>query len=183
MSKRLYVLRHAKSSWKHPELTDHERPLAGRGRRPAKAIARHLDEHEVAAELVLCSPARRARETFERIEPALPAAAVTYEPRLYAATADALLERRHGVPDGIASVMLIGHNPAIEQLALELAHPLARAARARDQVPDGRARDVRVRRPELARRPSRRGDARRRHRTPRSRDRTHNRARTRRRSS
>jgi phosphohistidine phosphatase len=123
MSKRLYLLRHAKSSWKHPELTDHERPLAGRGRRAAKAIARHLDEYEIAPELVLCSTARRARETFERIEPALLAAAVKYELRLYAATADALLERVHSVPDGVASVMLIGHNPAIEQLALELARP------------------------------------------------------------
>jgi phosphohistidine phosphatase len=123
MSKRLYLLRHAKSSWKHPELADHERPLARRGRRAAEAIARHLDEHEIAPELVLCSTARRARETFERIEPALGAAAVRYERQLYAASADALLERLRTLPDGIAAVMLIGHNPAIEQLALELARP------------------------------------------------------------
>jgi phosphohistidine phosphatase len=48
MSKRLYLLRHAKSSWKHPELADHERPLAGRGRRAATAIARHLYKHQIA---------------------------------------------------------------------------------------------------------------------------------------
>jgi phosphohistidine phosphatase len=119
----LYLLRHAKSSWKHPELTDHERPLAGRGRRAATVIARHLDQCEIPPELVLCSTARRARETFERIEPALPAAAVSYEPRVYAATADELLERLRRVPDAIASVLLIGHNPAIEQLALDLARP------------------------------------------------------------
>jgi phosphohistidine phosphatase len=123
MNKRLYLLRHAKSSWKHPELADHERPLAGRGRRAAKAIAGYLHEHEITAELVLCSTARRARETSERIEPVLAGAAVRYEDRLYAATADALLERLHSVPDGIASVMLIAHNPAIEQLALDLARP------------------------------------------------------------
>jgi phosphohistidine phosphatase len=123
MTQRLYLLRHAKSSWKHPELADHERPLADRGRRAAEAIARYLQEHEIAVELVLCSTARRARETFERIEPALPVGCMRYEPDLYGAPADALLERLHGVPDGIASVMLIGHNPAIERLALDLAAP------------------------------------------------------------
>jgi phosphohistidine phosphatase len=123
MIKRMYLLRRAKSSWKHPELSDHERPLAGRGRRAATAIARHLREHEIAPELVLCSTARRALETFERIEPALATAAVRYERELYTATADTLLERLHDVPDEITSVLLIGHNPSIEQLALELVRP------------------------------------------------------------
>jgi phosphohistidine phosphatase len=169
MSKRLYLLRHAKSSWKHPELTDHERPLSGRGRRAATAIARHLDQREIAPELVWCSTARRAPETVERIDAALAAAAVKYEPRLSAATAGALLERLHGVPDAIASVMLIGHNPAIEQLALDLAPPSL----------ERRELETKSRRPrspsssssaELARRPSRRGDARQRRTTPRSQD-------------
>jgi phosphohistidine phosphatase len=123
MSKRLYLLRHAKSSWKQPELADHERPLTGRGRRAANAIARHLREHDVTPELVLCSTARRARETLERLEPALGTLAVRHEPELYRASADVLLERLHSVPDDVASVMLIGHNPAIEQLALDLAAP------------------------------------------------------------
>lgn len=123
MSKRLYLLRHAKSSWKQPELADHERPLAGRGRRAAKTIARHLREHEIEPELVLCSTARRARETLERVAPTLVTAAVRHEPQLYGATADLLFERLRRVPDDVASVMLIGHNPAIEQLALDLARP------------------------------------------------------------
>jgi phosphohistidine phosphatase len=123
MSKRLYLLRHAKSSWKQPELADHDRPLASRGRRAAKAIARHLRERQIAPELVLCSTARRARETLERIEPALATAAVRREPQLYRASADVLFERLRTVPDDVASVMLIGHNPAIEQLALDLARP------------------------------------------------------------
>jgi len=59
--KRIYLLRHAKSSWKHHELADHDRPLAGRGKRAAKAIARHMRAQELAPELVLCSSARRAR--------------------------------------------------------------------------------------------------------------------------
>ena len=68
--RRLYLLRHAKSSWKDEGLADHDRPLARRGRRAAKAIARHLREQGVEPELVLCSTARRARETLEAKFPA-----------------------------------------------------------------------------------------------------------------
>jgi len=120
---RLYLLRHAKSSWKRAELADHDRPLAGRGRRAAKVIARHMRGHAIAPELVLCSTARRARETLERIEPALGTAVVQHEPELYGASADALLERLRDVPDRFDSVMLIGHNPGIEQLGRGLARP------------------------------------------------------------
>jgi phosphohistidine phosphatase len=123
MSRRLFLLRHAKSSWKQPELADHDRPLAKRGRRAADAIARHMREQDIAPELVLCSTARRARETLERIQPALATAPVRHEPELYGASAAELLERVRGVPDGVASVLLIGHNPAIAQLALDLAGP------------------------------------------------------------
>jgi phosphohistidine phosphatase len=133
--RRLYLLRHAKSSWKQAELPDHERPLAGRGRRAAQAMARHLDQRGIAPELVLCSTARRARETFERIEPALGGADVRYEPGLYGATADALLERLHGVPNRMGEVMLIGHNPALEQLARELARPSRARAELEQKFP------------------------------------------------
>jgi phosphohistidine phosphatase len=118
--KRLYLLRHAKSSWKHAELADRDRPLAGRGRRAAKAIGRHLREQGIDPDLVLCSPARRARETLERIEPALGRGAVQVEPELYGASAGELLARLRGVADEVESVMLIGHNPAIAELALDL---------------------------------------------------------------
>jgi phosphohistidine phosphatase len=119
--KRLYLLRHAKSSWKDTSLPDHDRPLAGRGRRAAEAIARHLREQDLEPQLVLCSTARRARETLERIQPALGTATVELEPDLYAASADALLQRLRRVPDPVASVMLIGHNPGLQDLALDLA--------------------------------------------------------------
>jgi phosphohistidine phosphatase len=128
VSKRLYLLRHAKSSWDDPGLADHDRPLAPRGRRAAKAIARHLSEQEIAPELVLCSTARRAQETFQRIEPVLGTPALRLERELYGASAGALLERLRDVPDAVGSVMLIGHNPGIEELALTLAGP-ARAGR------------------------------------------------------
>jgi phosphohistidine phosphatase len=121
--KHLYLLRHAKSSWKDPGLADHDRPLAGRGRRAAQAIARHLREQGIEPELVLCSTARRARETLERIEPALGTGAVRVERELYGADAGALLEQLRGVPDAVGSVLVIGHNPGLQRLALGLARP------------------------------------------------------------
>jgi phosphohistidine phosphatase len=117
VSRRLYVLRHAKSSWDDPGLSDHDRPLAKRGRRATKPLRLYLQKHEIAPELVLCSTARRARETLERIEPALGAPTVRREPALYAASAEALLDRLRDVPDAVTSVMLIGHSPGIEDLA------------------------------------------------------------------
>jgi phosphohistidine phosphatase len=119
----LYLLRHAKSSWKDPGVDDHERPLARRGRRAAKAIARYVRERGIEPELVLCSTARRACQTLERIEPALGTPAVQIEPGLYQASARTLLERLRSVPDGVGSVMLIGHNPGVQQLVLDLARP------------------------------------------------------------
>jgi phosphohistidine phosphatase len=118
--KRLYLLRHAKSSWKQTELADRDRPLAGRGRRAAKAIRRHLREQAIDPDLVLCSPARRTRETLERIEPSLGRGAVKVEPELYGASADELLERLRAVPDDVESVLLIGHNPGIADLTHHL---------------------------------------------------------------
>jgi phosphohistidine phosphatase len=121
MSKRLHLLRHAKSSWKEPELADHDRPLAARGRRAADAMGRHLAASGVAPGLVLCSTALRARETWERIEPSLAGTPVRYEPEIYGASAATLRERVRGVPDDVASVLLVGHNPAIELFAADLA--------------------------------------------------------------
>ena len=117
----LYLLRHAKSSWSDPTLADHERPLSPRGRRDAKRIADHIRRLGIAPALVLCSTSRRTRETLELVRPALDAATVSLEPELYAASADTLLERLHAVPGEVASVMLIGHNPGLEDLARFLA--------------------------------------------------------------
>jgi phosphohistidine phosphatase len=119
--KRLYLLRHAKSSWKEQGLADHDRPLAGRGRRAAKTIRRHLKEQGIDPELVLCSTATRARQTLEGIEPALGRGAVRVEPELYGAGSAALLARLQHVPAGVRSVMVIGHNPGLQELAQLLA--------------------------------------------------------------
>ena len=130
----VYLLRHGKSSWKSG-LPDHERPLAKRGRRAAKAIRRHLREQEVEPELVLCSSARRARETLERIGPALESSEVRVERSLYGADSHELLDRLYAVPDHVGSVMLIGHNPGLQQLALDLARPAAGVQELRATYP------------------------------------------------
>ena len=118
----VYLLRHAKSSWSDPTLPDQERPLARRGRRDAKRIAKHLVRLGIKPELVLCSAAARTRETLELLRPALGATStVRLEAALYAASADKLLERLRAVPEAVASVMLIGHNPGLHDLALALA--------------------------------------------------------------
>jgi phosphohistidine phosphatase len=120
--KRVYLLRHAKSSWKDSSLADRDRPLAGRGRRAAKAMARHLEGEEIRPDLVLCSPARRTRETLERIEGALGGKVEkTLDDALYGASEAELLARIKALPDELGSVMLIGHNPGLEELALALA--------------------------------------------------------------
>ena len=128
--KRIYLLRHAKSSWKDAALADHDRPLSGRGRRAATAIGDHLRDQAIEPELVLCSTARRTRETLARIESALGRAQVSVERGLYAASSQALLARLRRLSDEGESVLVIGHNPGLEELALELAQP----APARDAL-------------------------------------------------
>ena len=120
--KRLFLLRHAKSSRKDSSLPDHDRPLAGRGRRAARAMAGYIREHDIEPALVLCSSATRARETLDGIASGLGGSPeVRIESELYEFSASPLLARLQRIPDAVPSAMLIGHNPAIEQLALDLA--------------------------------------------------------------
>jgi phosphohistidine phosphatase len=136
--KRLLLLRHAKSSWDDPELADHDRPLAPRGRRAAKLIGEHLRRESVAPALVLCSSARRTRETLERIAPALgERVPVQIEGDLYAASEGRLLERLRTLEEGVESVLLIGHNPGVERLALDLAGGGDELAAVRRKYPTG----------------------------------------------
>jgi phosphohistidine phosphatase len=118
----LYLLRHAKSSWDESGLPDHDRPLASRGRRATRLLAEHLRREGISPQLVLCSFARRARETLDGIAPALgEEAEVQVEADLYGATAGDLIERLHTIPDEVQSAMLIGHNPTMQSVALSLA--------------------------------------------------------------
>jgi phosphohistidine phosphatase len=120
--KQLFLLRHAKSSRKDSSLPDHDRPLAGRGRRASKAMAAYLRAHRIEPALVLCSSATRARQTLDGVAPGLgDAPGVKVETELYEASAAGLLGRLQRIPDAVPSAMLIGHNPAMERLALDLA--------------------------------------------------------------
>jgi phosphohistidine phosphatase len=132
----LYLLRHAKSSWSEPALPDEERPLAPRGHRDAKRVCEHLERLGIEPALVLCSTARRTRQTLELLQPALDdVTPVLIEAELYGATADELLERLRAVPDDVASVLLIGHNPGLQDLALLLATAGAELSRLEAKFP------------------------------------------------
>jgi phosphohistidine phosphatase len=134
----LYLLRHAKSSWDDPGLEDRDRPLAPRGRRASAHIAEHLRDDHVAPALVLCSSALRTRETLAAILPALEGEVeIRIEDGLYLAGIDALLARLNDVPDSVPSVLLIGHNPSIHELALTLAGRGDGLDRLRERFPTG----------------------------------------------
>jgi phosphohistidine phosphatase len=132
----LYLLRHAKSSWADPTLPDHERPLAPRGRRDGKRIAKHLVRLGIEPELVLCSSAERTLETLELMRRGLSATStVMLETELYAASCDRLLERIRAVPEAVTSVMLIGHNPGLHDVAVVLASAGAELERLKAKFP------------------------------------------------
>jgi phosphohistidine phosphatase len=118
--KRLILLRHAKSSWDDPGLQDEDRPLAPRGERAVGTVARWLADQELRLDLVLCSSALRARQTLDGVSSALGDARVEVERRLYTAEAGDLLDRLRSVPEETASVLLIAHNPGLQDLAVEL---------------------------------------------------------------
>ena len=118
------LLRHAKSDW--PDVSDHARPLAKRGRRDAPAVGRWLREHGYLPDVVVCSTARRTRQTWELIAPELGGSpSVTFEPRAYDASALTLLYLAQELPGRYRTALLIGHNPAISELANSLAGPPA----------------------------------------------------------
>lgn len=128
--RRLYLLRHAKSSWRDHALSDRERPLSARGRRAAAAVAKHLEGERIRPALVLCSPAARARQTLERVLPALGDPAVELDDSLYGAAGADLLVRIRRLADDVQSALVVGHDPGISELVLRLAAP----GRLRDRV-------------------------------------------------
>lgn len=122
MPRRLHLLRHAKSSWSDSALADHDRPLSARGRKACELLAAELAGGGVEPQLVLCSSARRTRETLELIASALgDGYDVSFERAIYEAGAQELIDGLGGVPGETRSVMLIGHQPALGELALSLA--------------------------------------------------------------
>jgi phosphohistidine phosphatase len=119
----LHLLRHAKSNWDE-DTDDHERPLNRRGREAARLIGESLPAAVGALDLVLCSTALRARETAElALAGYQPQPKVLYEDGLYLATPEALLRRLRRLGEACGTVMVVGHNPGLHELATVLADP------------------------------------------------------------
>jgi|SRR6478735_3517937 len=117
---RLLLLRHGKSSWPSGVL-DVDRPLSARGRKAAVLMGDYLSDEELTPELVLVSPARRTKETWSLVQPALGAVTTRVEPRIYDAPAARLLSMLQEIEPLTGSVLVIGHNPGFEDLARLLA--------------------------------------------------------------
>ena len=113
----LYLLRHAKSSWKDLTLPDFDRPLKDRGRKAAKQIGKYLGAEKLNDPLVVCSPAVRTRETAEIVlKHAHLRVEVRFEESIYEASLRALLHVVSEIPDDKQVAILIGHNPGFEEL-------------------------------------------------------------------
>lgn len=126
--RRLYLLRHAKSSWDGPSPDDRDRPLAPRGARAAPRMGAYMSERGYRPEVVLCSPSRRTRETWSRVRGALgPPAREEFCEDIYLAPASTLLALVRGLDDRFPSALVVGHNPGTADLAAGLAAPSAAA--------------------------------------------------------
>jgi phosphohistidine phosphatase len=120
--KTIYLLRHAKSSWDDASLPDFHRPLAPRGRKAAPRVGDYMARHGLLPDRVLCSAARRAVETWQALSPVLGEnTAVEFREDIYHASPGNLLDAVRSLPPEVESVLLIGHNPTFEDLALALA--------------------------------------------------------------
>ena len=120
--KTLYLIRHAKSSWDYPELTDFERPLNKRGKRDAPIMGQRLKKRSVLPDLMLSSPANRALTTCQIIanEIGYPSTGILTRNEIYHAGSQTLLSIVQSLKDKNQSVMIFGHNPGFTHLANEL---------------------------------------------------------------
>ena len=117
--KTLLLARHAKSDWGMPGLSDHDRPLNGRGRRDAPAMAHRLADDDLVLDRIVSSTATRARATADEYAAAF-RLTVVEEPLLYAASARSILAIAAALPDDSAVAMLVGHNPGMSDAVAEL---------------------------------------------------------------
>jgi phosphohistidine phosphatase len=115
--KTLLLLRHAKSSWKHPELADHDRTLNKRGKRTAPLMGALLQDEDLIPDLILCSSAVRAHTTALLVAEACAyAGKIKRIRKLYLAEPQDYIELLREVADEHASVLVVGHNPGVEAL-------------------------------------------------------------------
>ena len=120
--KQVALMRHAKSSWKFPELTDFERPLNKRGMRDAPMMGERLAKRGFSTDFILTSPAQRAVATARNVARSIgfPVDQIREDPNLYLADPDTLLGAARSLSEAVDTVMLFGHNPGFTILANEL---------------------------------------------------------------
>jgi len=119
--RRLLVLRHAKTERDSPSGLDRDRRLDARGREDAPVIGRYMREHNLVPDLALVSPATRTRETFDLLVPALETKVeAEFIGDLYGADAREVLQIVRAADADVKSILVIGHNPGLHELSLEL---------------------------------------------------------------
>jgi phosphohistidine phosphatase len=115
--KTLLVLRHAKSSWDHPHLSDFDRPLNGRGEKSAPAMGQFMRSKGLLPEVIIASPAKRARMTAElAAESGEFDAEIRFDEQIYGAGANGLMYVASGIDDSFETALIVGHNPGFEML-------------------------------------------------------------------
>jgi phosphohistidine phosphatase len=120
--KSLTLLRHAKSGWNDPVSRDFDRPLNPRGRKAARTVALEMKAQGLAFDLLLASPARRVIETLEEVQAVYGPLDPQFDQRLYLASTATLIEIVRATPDEVERLLLVGHNPGLEEIALRLSH-------------------------------------------------------------
>lgn len=122
--KTLFLVRHAKSSWDNPALSDFERPLNDRGKRDAPRMGKRLKEKDVVIDLMVSSPAKRAIATCKKIAEILsfPGEKINLNEKLYHASEDKMLDIVHDIKDHHNRVMIFGHNPGLTDFVNSLAN-------------------------------------------------------------
>ena len=118
--------------------------MSARGRKAARAMAAHVRTAGIRPDLILCSPALRARATFELLQPSLGAGAIEIDDDLYTFEATVILERLRRLPGDTGGAMVVGHNPAIADLAVALAHEGDRLGDLTAKYPTGALADLEV---------------------------------------
>jgi len=115
--KTLFLLRHAKSSWKQPDMNDHDRPLNKRGKKEAPMVGKYLKENELVPDLILSSTARRAHETAQAVaeESGFEGQVELYQD-LYLSDMACYLDILQRLPETADRVLVVGHNPDLDEL-------------------------------------------------------------------
>jgi phosphohistidine phosphatase len=136
--RRLLLLRHAKSSWSDPELTDHDRPLSRRGERDIRRLAKHLANEGLSVDLILCSTATRTRQTIAELKRRMPdLPEPQFQPELYLPTPPDLFSMLRELPAELDTVLVVGHSPSLDALALAFLPPdaIEVASRLTEKLP------------------------------------------------